>query len=370
MGNVISIVIPSYNQGCFLAENIASVLSQWGTFYIDCIIVDGGSDSSSRDVIQGYENLLKLTSDVTPMQGLNFYVNTDKQESPVKCLGISYRWISEEDNGHGDALNKGFGLSRGNIMTWLNSDDKYHPGCLQCVSGVFDSFEDVNWLTGMTTVWDSSGEIMNQRHEYKNIYDFFFGRYSWIQQESTFWRRSLWEQSGAFITDRLQFMVDGELWCRYFLHDRLYHVDMPLGGYRLHDANRAHDNEDAVNGEMRRAIDRLRCSSPSRILRNYQTLRMIRRALWIFPSEKTFRAIWPGPYEQADYDTIVWEDGAWKKGKRPTGSSTRPRAASRNGVPGALASLQVAPSRPWGPFEDFYHNPVAECRKVYRRGDP
>jgi glycosyltransferase involved in cell wall biosynthesis len=317
MENIISVVIPSYSQGRFLAENIVSVLSQQGNFYIDCIVVDGDSRDSSKEVIRNFEDLLKQDGNVSCIRGLPFYSNSGRRDSQVQCLGISYRWISEEDNGHYDALNKGFALSMGNIMTWLNSDDKYHPGCLQCVSDVFDSFGDVNWLTGMTTLWDINGKILHQKHEYKNVYDFFFGRYSWIQQESTFWRRSLWEKSGAFITRNLKFMVDGELWCRFFSLDRLYHVDMPLGGYRLHDTNRAHGNSRAVDEEMHAVINDLRRNVGADIVRTYKHLRRIRLALRVLPLENVFRTICSRTYAEASYDEIVSVDGYWKKVKRP-----------------------------------------------------
>ena len=39
----ISIITPSYNQGACLVEAIESVISQQGEFFIDYIIVDGGS---------------------------------------------------------------------------------------------------------------------------------------------------------------------------------------------------------------------------------------------------------------------------------------------------------------------------------------
>ena len=56
---IITIVTPSYNQGQFIAETIESVIFQKGNFYIDYIIMDGGSKDNTIDVLRYYENFLR-----------------------------------------------------------------------------------------------------------------------------------------------------------------------------------------------------------------------------------------------------------------------------------------------------------------------
>jgi len=48
----ISIITPSFNQGIFLEETIKSLYSQEGDFFIDYIIMDGGSMDNSSKIIQ------------------------------------------------------------------------------------------------------------------------------------------------------------------------------------------------------------------------------------------------------------------------------------------------------------------------------
>ena len=258
---IISIVTPSFNQAIYIEDTICSILSQAGDFYLDYVIVDGNSSDNSLQVIKKYEKLLQANCYIKMINGHQFYINKKKDFKFNKCLGVSYRYISENDSGHGDALNKGFKLTFGNIMAWLNSDDMYHRGAFKNVVGVFSEYGDISWITGLTTYWDGDGNLTGTNTVYKNIYDFLREDFGWIQQESTFWRRTLWEKSGSFINEDYRFMVDGELWCRFFLHDKLWNVATRLGGYRMHDSNRASANINEINKEMKKAISVMRNSA-------------------------------------------------------------------------------------------------------------
>jgi hypothetical protein len=55
-----------------------------------------------------------------------------------------------------------------------------------------------------------------------------------IQQESTFWRRSLWDKAGGALRQELNYAGDLELWTRFYRHAPLYVLDHFLGGYRKH----------------------------------------------------------------------------------------------------------------------------------------
>jgi len=267
MNLIISVVTPSFNQATFIAETIESVLSQQGDFYIDYVIADGASTDGSPTIIAEYEKLLSEKCRTETISGLQFYI-PEKPFSLNRCKGISYRWISEKDKGHGDALNKGFSKTIGDVMCWLNSDDLYLANAFQTVTEIFRQFDNVKWITGLNTNFNKDGTSRPftylQKHRYKNIYSFLTKHYEWIQQESTFWRRDLWQSAGGRINTDYKFMVDGELWCRFFLHAKLYHVQSELGGYRQHDTNRAILYMPQVRAEMEKAIDLLAHQVPSR----------------------------------------------------------------------------------------------------------
>lgn len=114
---IISIVTPSYNQGKFIQETIQTVLSQKGDFYIDYIIMDGGSTDDTVSIIKKHEKLLRKNYTVRKLNGLEFYVPGRSSEPRiVSCRGVSFRWFSERDRGQSHALNKGIQMIRGSIL--------------------------------------------------------------------------------------------------------------------------------------------------------------------------------------------------------------------------------------------------------------
>jgi predicted O-linked N-acetylglucosamine transferase (SPINDLY family)/glycosyltransferase involved in cell wall biosynthesis/ubiquinone/menaquinone biosynthesis C-methylase UbiE len=209
----ISIVTPSLNRGEFLEECIDSVLSQ-NYPNLEYIIMDGGSRDGSVEIIKKYEKYLTY-------------------------------WQSKPDGGHYAAVNAGFSRATGEIMGWLNADDKYHAGAFFKVAAAFAENPEVEWITGRPTEWNREGKLTDiakflppwSRSDLLNNGWQKYGR--WIQQESTFWKRSLWEKSGGNLNADLQLAADFELWMRFSRHAQLFGVDALIGGFRSHENQRS-----------------------------------------------------------------------------------------------------------------------------------
>lgn len=209
----ISIVTPSFNQASFLEETIDSVLSQRDP-NLEYVIMDGGSSDNSVEVIKR------------------------------KTSRLAY-WTSEPDKGQYDAINKGFAKTTGDIMAWINSDDKYTPWAFSIVRDLFTKYPQIEWLTTVQPLsWNARGQLtsinfsggFNRASFLKGGNLPTAGSYGrrFIQQESTFWRRSLWDRTGGRLDTSLQLAADFELWARFYRHADLYGVMTPLAGFRAH----------------------------------------------------------------------------------------------------------------------------------------
>ncbi len=201
----ISIVTVNYNNAPFLEETIQSVLNQ-NYPNLEYIIIDGGSTDGSVDIIKKYENELKY-------------------------------WVSEPDSGPYYAVQKGFDRCTGEVMAWLNSDDKYLTGSFFAVNDIFNQFDEVNWLMGLAREYNAKGSLIgriqipwcrwSKGRYYTNDFQF-------IQQESCFWRKSLWEKSGSQMSTEYQLAGDMELWSRFFKYEKLHTTLTELAGFRHH----------------------------------------------------------------------------------------------------------------------------------------
>jgi len=215
---LISIVTPSYNQGCFLAETIESVISQEGDFHIDYIIVDGASTDGSVEIIRRYESLLH------------------SGERPIRCRGITYRWQSEKDQGQTDALMKGFARADGEILAWLCSDDTYLPGALQTAVAFFHENPDVSLLYGDAWYCDPAGTITGRYP----VEDFDLSRlayFNFICQPSTFFRREAFVTVGG-LDNSLRFAMDYDLFIRIGKSFACRYLSQFFSRYRLHEASK------------------------------------------------------------------------------------------------------------------------------------
>lgn len=197
----ISIITPVFNQVDFIEQTILSVIHQ-GYNDLEYIIIDGGSTDGTLDIIKKYE------SSIT-------------------------KWISEPDSGMYDALNKGFDLSTGEIMAWINSDDLLLPDALSNMNKVLSDLPTVEWVQGMNSAIDLQGNVIDYRYGDKfSLIKFLQKDFKYVQQECTFWRRSLYERAGNHVDKNMKLVGDFELWFRFSQFSKLYNSKLDIGTWR------------------------------------------------------------------------------------------------------------------------------------------
>lgn len=212
-GVSITLVTPSYNQGDYIEAAILSVLEQKYP-YLEYIVQDGGSTDGAVEKIAKYADRL-----------------THFESGP--------------DGGQYRAIERGFARGTGEVMGWLNSDDMHNPWTLSVVGEIFALFPEIEWLTTLYPLrWDAKGRAVSCRELNGFAREgFLAGDYTpggagyyggTVQQESTFWRRSLWERAGGGFDPEFPLAGDFELWMRFSKHAELVGVTVPLAGFRMH----------------------------------------------------------------------------------------------------------------------------------------
>ncbi|HYL64318.1 MAG TPA: glycosyltransferase family 2 protein [Candidatus Methylomirabilis sp.] len=199
----ISLITPVWNSAKYIEDTIRSVLSQ-NYPNLEYFIVDGGSTDGTLEIIPKYE---------TQITG----------------------WITEPDNGMYDALNKGFAKTSGEIMGWISATDMLQPGGLLRVGEIFRDLPAVEWIAGRPVQYNEAGDVteIGGPPRWARL-RYLAGANRYIQQESTYWRRSLWERAGSRVDSSRRNGSDSELWIRFFRHARLYAADARIGGFRMH----------------------------------------------------------------------------------------------------------------------------------------
>jgi FkbM family methyltransferase len=202
----ISIVTPSYQQGRFLERTVYSILSQKYPA-LEYVVQDGGSTDETIDVLRRFERGLHL-------------------------------WRSGPDEGQGDAINRGFQETTGEIMAWLNADDLLLPGALAYVARYFARHPHVDVVYGNRVMIDErDGQIGTWVLPSHNARALTYADY--IPQETLFWRRRIWEAVGGQVDPRFSYALDWDLLIRFSSAGaRIVRLPHYIGAFRVHEAQK------------------------------------------------------------------------------------------------------------------------------------
>jgi len=209
----ISVVMPNYNGERFLEEAVGSVISQRKDGVdLEFIVVDGGSTDRSMEIIRSHGGEISVI-------------------------------VSEKDTGPANAINKGLRRATGDILCWLNADDKYYPGALKRVVDVMGSNPGKALCFGHCPIINEAGDEI--RKGITRFKEFFFplsSRFTiqsinYISQPAMFFRRTAFEKAGSLREDWMA-AWDYDLILRLWRHGGGVWVGNPaLAAFRWHEAS-------------------------------------------------------------------------------------------------------------------------------------
>lgn len=235
---IISIITPSFNHGRFIEDTIRSVLSQRGDFYIDYIIIDGGSQDESVAIIKKYERLLNKNCSIVEKDGLRFHVRRRRGFQFNNCRGISFRWSSERDRGQSHAINKGIALIKGDIFAWINSDDYYSDdGVFAGVCSFFNENPEIGMAYGRGRCVDENKCFIRDYHD--NCFALAFDREILkmecdILQPTVFMRSEVIRSVGG-VDESFHWCMDWDLWLRISERYKVGFIPRWIADWRQYD---------------------------------------------------------------------------------------------------------------------------------------
>lgn len=199
---LVSIVTPTYNQANFLPETIESVLTQ-DYPNIEYIVLNDGSTDDTEEILKRYD-------------------------------GKIY-WETQSNVGQTATINKGWKMSKGSILAYLNSDDTYYvSNAISLAVDYLNKNVNTGVVYGGSVYIDGNGKELGYYNSHDFNYDeVFFTCKNPIPQPSAFIRRNVVDTVGS-LDDSVYYSMDWDFWLRAGLQFRIDYLPVLLSTYRLH----------------------------------------------------------------------------------------------------------------------------------------
>ncbi len=212
--SIISVVTVCKNAEKHIEETMLSVLEQKNKnslFKIQYIIYDGDSKDNTNKIIEKYKN---------------------------KYPEIEH--FIEKDDGLYDGLVKGFAKCKGDIVSYINAGDFYYKNAFDSVLNFIENNKNINWITGAKVIYNEDSEIVKYIVPFKYrrnlIYKGVYGKnLPFIQQESTFWKKKLFNLVDLNYLRTLKKSGDMYLWHCFSKENDLFTVDSYFSGFKFHE---------------------------------------------------------------------------------------------------------------------------------------
>lgn len=203
---LVTVIVPSFNQGRFIRETLDSILSQ-DYRPLEVLVIDGASADETVAVLQSYASVPEL------------------------------KWRSEPDNGVVDAVNKGLAAARGEIIAIQSSDDLYLPGAISAAVEFMHAHPEVALVYGDVDLIDENSQVIGRDGLTAFDLKHYLGRFTYIPQPSAFFRADMIEQIGGW-REEVSYAADADFWMRIAVRHNVAKLDGLIARYRYHAEQR------------------------------------------------------------------------------------------------------------------------------------
>ena len=215
---------------------------------LELLVMDGGSTDGSMDVIRKYERFLA-------------------------------GWISERDHGQSDAINKGWRRARGDLLTWLNSDDLVGPGWAATAAAALDDDPTLDLVYCDVQMTDrESRPLWVFEGRQPSVERLLLLWQAPFAQQGFLMKRRTFERCG-YLDESLHFTMDAEYWLRAMLAGaNMRHLALTLAASRLHGAAKTATSRGVLIANMLQVSDAFLRTAPPQMAALAERVR--RRRYW------------------------------------------------------------------------------------------
>ncbi|HEY2324828.1 MAG TPA: glycosyltransferase family 2 protein [Thermoanaerobaculia bacterium] len=201
---LVSVIVPSYNQGRFIRETLDSILRQ-DYRPIEVLVVDGASKDETVDVLRSYGARPEL------------------------------HWWSEPDRGVVDAVNKGLARAKGEIIAIQSSDDCFTPGAITTAAALFAP--GVVMVVGEVEYIDAESRHIGETKLPPFSMETYLAKQTFVPQPAAFFTREAAQRAGGWQAD-VSYAADADYYLRIAALGFVVKLDAILGRYRYHAEQR------------------------------------------------------------------------------------------------------------------------------------
>ena len=212
---LVSIVVPAYNHGRYLAECIDSILGQ--TYRaIELIVLDDGSTDNTRAVLE--------------------------------CYGNRIRWKTQVNSGQSATLNRGWAMCTGEFLAYLSADDVLYPDAVARAVAVLQANQSTAVAYPDFDLIDATSRRLRRITAPEFDTHDLYWRLVCHPGPGALFRRSALRAAGPW-NPNLRQNPDLDFWMRMALHGDFRRIPAALAAFRVHPESQTYRHADPLRAE-------------------------------------------------------------------------------------------------------------------------